>query len=71
MGNFTIVITGTGSHHGGNDFDADAIAKLLVAALITKGHSIDHASITCSSRQDIRPTAEVIGSSQVHVGGPR
>jgi hypothetical protein len=38
MGNFTIVITGTGSHHGGNDFDADAIAKLFVAALITKGH---------------------------------
>lgn len=65
MGNWTVVIEGTGQHHN-NDQEADA--ERLVEAFIMKlkkhGHKIDHASFTASGRTlyDLGDPANDMGS---------
>ena len=57
MGNYTIVVQGTGQHHNKKqlegdaalkaaEYDADQIAEKFVQELKAKGHHVHHASIT-------------------------
>lgn len=44
MGNWTIIISGTGQHHNnGSPNDADVLARVLVRDLINAGHSVSDA----------------------------
>lgn len=52
MGNWTIVIEGTGCHHNDADYDADRMVSDFVDNLQCKGHVIDHASFTAGGRHD-------------------
>lgn len=51
MGNWTIVIHGTGPHHNGKPYDADAVALQLVEELKEAGQVVHHASITYGGSQ--------------------
>lgn len=53
MGNYTIVIYGTGSHHNGLPSDADKIAEKFVEELKKAGHLEVDATFTSSSRHHI------------------
>ena len=53
MGNWTINIEGTGPHHNKQDFDADEIARYTVRTLKAKGHTVEHATITASGRDNL------------------
>jgi len=55
MGNYTIVISGTGQHHNGMPEDADALTRDTVNRLINAGHSIESASICAGGREDLMP----------------
>lgn len=55
MGNWTINIEGTGPHHNKQDFDADEIAREAVRTLRAKGHTVEHATITASGRDNLLP----------------
>ena len=47
MGNYTIVVQGTGTHHNNKaEGDANVIAEKFVQELKAKGHHVHHASIT-------------------------
>ena len=55
MGNWTIVIEGTGSHHNNLDpSDADVMAMRFIQALEENGHHVEHASITTAGRDVFR-----------------
>lgn len=56
MGQWTIVVEGVGAHHNRAEHDADWMAREFVAKLKAKGHSITHASVTHSGREDITST---------------
>lgn len=64
MGNYAIVIHGTGSHHnykidderhitGQGEGDADKMARDFVQALKDKGHNVESATITAGGREDV------------------
>lgn len=54
MGNWTIVIIGTGAHHNKDyEYDADKIFRETVKQLEKAGHQIEHASITYSARDEV------------------
>jgi hypothetical protein len=63
MGNWVIHIEGTGAHHNGNSsVDADFVARRAVEHLRLQGQTIEVATFTAGSRDDILP------EPQVHVG---
>jgi hypothetical protein len=65
MGNWTIVIEGTGSHHN-KDYpkDANKLAEAFVADLGAAGHTVEHATFTHSGRDDLTAgTGEDDGST--------
>lgn len=54
MGQWTIVIHGTGQHHnGGDDKDANRMLKDFVTNLRNSGQMIDDARFTHSAREKI------------------
>lgn len=53
MGQWTIVVEGTGAHHGQYEYDAERMARQFVDELTARGHSVNHASITCSYRENL------------------
>lgn len=54
MGQWTIVIHGTGQHHnGGDDKDADRMAKDFIVNLKNSGQTVDSATFTHSARETI------------------
>lgn len=56
MGDWTILIEGTGCHdNGGKEYDADVIARDTVEKLREKGHTIQRSSFTSGNRKDIIP----------------
>lgn len=65
MGQWTIVIEGTGCHHGQSEADAERLAKQFVDLLTTRGHTVSHASFTNSSRESMlgerRPDVKLTG----------
>lgn len=66
MGNWTIVIHGTGAHHNGKPYDADAIAATVVKDLQEAGQVVHHATITTGSMNAL--TQPVTGTSEQVVG---
>lgn len=68
---WTLTIEGKGPHHNlGDASDADVIMSRSVDEFSSRGHRIDHASITCGDRQaetrgaqttltEVRPEAQV------------
>lgn len=50
MGQWTIVIQGTGIHHNPDPKDANEIAKRFVKELTDAGHQVTHAAFTSGSR---------------------
>ena len=56
MGNWTLLIEGTGCHHNGKEeIDADLLAPKLVQQLRDQGQTIDHATFTAGGRQTAVP----------------
>lgn len=67
MGNWTLLIEGTGCHHNGKpEIDADLIAPKLVQQLREQGHHIEHATFTSGGRQSAVP---VVREQRVDEGG--
>lgn len=53
MGNWTIIIEGTGQHHNNGDpKDADVIAHEFTDALLRAGQSVEHSTFTSGGRLD-------------------
>lgn len=50
MGNWTLVIEGTGAHQNGKAVDADRLAMDFINVLVQNGQNVEHATFTCSSR---------------------
>lgn len=60
MGNWTLVVQGTGCHHnGGKEFDADVIAGKVAGLFTEHGHVIESVDLTTGGRQCV-----LLGSSQ-------
>lgn len=57
MGDWTLVIHGTGPHHGNHPHDADAIGRKAIEALRRAGHDVHHAAITHGGRDSL-PSGE-------------
>lgn len=56
MGDWNIMIQGTGCHHNAdNPGDAEKLAAGFVKTLKENGHSIDSATFTCGARMDLKP----------------
>lgn len=64
MGNWTIVVEGSGAHRTGTVVPADSepsdsdVEKLLadfLEALALQGHIVDHATVTAPTRQEMNP----------------
>lgn len=56
MGNWVIHIEGTGAHHNNlADIDANEKAKEFVHELIGIGQTVESATFTSGSRDDVRP----------------
>ena len=56
MGNWTLLIEGTGCHHNGKEeIDADLLAPKLVQQLRDQGQTIEHATFTAGGRQTAVP----------------
>lgn len=54
MGNWTIVIEGSGAHHNKDrPADANKLAEDFVAVLGGAGHTVEHATFTHSGRDDL------------------
>lgn len=53
MGNWTIVIHGTGCHHNAKHYDAEQLAAKFVAELKAQGHSIEGAALTFGGSLDL------------------
>jgi hypothetical protein len=54
MGNCTITIHLTGSHHNKkHPKDANRMAQKFVDDLVTAGHNVEHASFTHGGRDDL------------------
>jgi hypothetical protein len=53
MGNWTIIIEGTGAHHGRTEHDADELTRDFVHRLVARGQRIEHATFTSSSRERV------------------
>ena len=55
MGNYTIVVQGTGAHHNTErSGDADKLAEDFVQELKAKGHHVHHASITHGGHEHLK-----------------
>lgn len=63
MGNWTLVIHGTGPHHNDKDYDVEKLAAVFVQQLQANGHSIQDARVNMGSTQEIPKTAPVIGDT--------
>ena len=59
MGNWTLVIHGTGPHHNRNKSDADQMATKFIKELHAH-HKIEHVSFTHGGRDYPRPPADPI-----------
>lgn len=53
MGNWTLVIEGTGPHHNGKPEDVERLAAGIVKVLEQKGHYIEAAHVVTGKRDDI------------------
>ena len=54
MGNWTIIVEGTGPHHNQRpEIDADCIAAEFVKTLQSHGQNVECATITTSSRHTV------------------
>jgi hypothetical protein len=70
MGQYTIVITGTGPHHNAPHqhlIDADKIAKDAIAALKAGGHQVVHAAITVGFTDPLAAPVRAVASAE-HAG---
>lgn len=57
MGNWAIVIEGTGWHHNnGRPDDADHLARQAVKTLVEAGQRVTHAAFVAGGAEDITPT---------------
>jgi hypothetical protein len=56
MGNYSIIINGTGPIHNGDaDKDADQLTAAFVATLQKQGHTIKNASFSCNEARSLIP----------------
>ncbi|MGY3393458.1 glucan phosphoethanolaminetransferase (alkaline phosphatase superfamily) [Bradyrhizobium sp. USDA 3311] len=53
MGNCTLVVHLTGSHHNRKNRDANRMAAKFVDELKAAGHNVEHASFTSGGREDL------------------
>lgn len=54
MGNWTIIIQGTGAHHNGDaEVDADAVAVMAVEQLRKQGQTVEVASFVSGGKTDL------------------
>lgn len=53
MGNWAIIIQGTGQHHNDQDNDADRIAAQFTDALVKAGHNVESATFTSGGRLNL------------------
>jgi len=53
MGNCMISIEVTGSHHNGEPYDIDQLAKEFVLTLKSKGHTVSHAALNVGGGYDL------------------
>lgn len=57
MGNWNIHIQGIGCHHNiNNPTDANVMAKAFAEALVQAGHSVEAATFTSGSKEDLLPS---------------
>lgn len=69
MGNCTITIHVTGSHHNNRDDDIDAMVRTFVAELKASGHSVTHAVLTNGASEELhhhRHEAKSRGPGEVY-----
>jgi hypothetical protein len=59
MGNWTILIEGTGSHHNQQPSDANALADACVTLLRKHGQTVEHASFTSGGREILPVTGSM------------
>lgn len=60
MGNWVLHIEGTGAHHNGREeSDADLLAPKLVEQLQKQGQTVESATFTSGSRQNV-----IVGEQQ-------
>lgn len=54
MGNWTLLIEGTGCHHNDNpEIDIDKLAPKLVDEIKAQGHTVQHATLTVGGRNPV------------------
>ncbi len=59
MGNWAIIIEGTGAHDNPNyPNDADKLAKKFVRQLCEAGHTLMHAAFVAGGTKDLMPQPE-------------
>jgi len=60
LGDWTIVIQGTGPHHNENNpGDADKMLDLFLLKLKLKGHNLSHAAITTGGKEEYKNLPEL------------
>jgi hypothetical protein len=70
MGNWVIVIQGTGSHHNGTEVDADVIAKSCLTKLAIAGQQITSATFTNGASETITPSPISVPLSNANSSTP-
>jgi hypothetical protein len=54
MGNWTLIVQGTGCHHNGDkEFDADVITERVAGLFTEHGHVIESVDLTTGGRQRV------------------
>jgi hypothetical protein len=72
MGQYTIVITGTGPHHNSphhHAIDADRVARDAIQALKAGGHTIVHAAITAGFTDPLAAGVRAVASAERAAAG--
>jgi cell wall-associated NlpC family hydrolase len=54
MGNWTMVIEGTGQHNSNSKNDSDELLREFVMVLKQSGQIVDHVTITAGMRETVR-----------------
>jgi hypothetical protein len=66
MGDWTILIEGTGPHHSDSDADADAVFYGVVDLLRKRGQRISRATFTHGQRFEY-PTSGTVNSERIKI----
>lgn len=71
MGNFLIIITGTGTHHNRHPEDADAMAAVFVGELRAAGHTVTQAEfhLTGGQHDNLLELAPMVSGQASNVEG--